>query len=137
MKLAMMFAAVLAASGTAGAQQTAVERVVTISPDTQWTLLRSAPGGRAFIDRRSIRREGDTLRYTGRIVMDRADQYGVVELLHVGEISCSRNDYRIVAFDMFGGAGEHLGSHRDAPGQPATAISPESNNADLHAEFCG
>ena len=118
--------AVLAFSFSAGAQQPAAARDwVRVNGDDQVT---------AYVDRRSIRRTGDMVRFDGRIVYVEPDEEGVKELLHSGEISCARRDYRIIGFEALDASGNVIATHVSE--DPATAINEGSPNATIHAEQC-
>ncbi len=116
---------------TAPAQPPATE------PTPEWQEVQGATDFRVYVDRRSIRRNGDSVRYRGRIVRPQADQHGVLTLRHLGEISCARREYRIVTFDALDAAGTVVFSFTVPEGAAPIAIDPGSNNEALHREFCG
>ena len=118
--------AILAIPVSAGAQQP------TAAPD--WVRVNGDERVTAYVDRRSIRRTGDMVRFDGRIVYVEPDEEGVKELLHSGEISCARRDYRILGFRALDAAGTVIATHVSE--DPATAINEGSPNATLHAEQC-
>ena len=125
----LAFGAALLLVGAAGsgvAQQPGQREWVRVNGDERVT---------AYVDRRSIRRTGDMVRFDGRIVYVEPDEEGVKELLHSGEISCSRRDYRIVGFEALDASGRTIATHVSE--EPATAINDGSPNAALHAEYCG
>ena len=122
---AIVAVAVLAFPSGAAAQQPTAREWVRVNGDDRVT---------AYVDRRSIRRNGDMVRFDGRIVYVQPDEEGVKELLHSGEISCARRDYRIIGFEALNEAGTVIATHVSE--DPATAINDGSPNAALHAEFC-
>lgn len=125
----LAFGVALLLVGTAGsglAQEPAQREWVRVNGDDRVT---------AYVDRRSIRRTGDMVRFEGRIVYVEPDEEGVKELLHSGEISCSRRDYRIIGFEAINAAGTVIATHVSE--DPATAINEGSPNAAMHAEYCG
>ena len=136
MKQAMLGIMALAAQGASAAQAPAPERIVAPNPDSEWREVEGADGMRAFIDRRSIRLEDGALRYVGRLVYERPDEHGVLELVHLGEINCARNDYRTIGFDALGASGQVVASHRLPAENAPQPVNPESPNGNLHAEFC-
>lgn len=114
------------AAGAGLAQQPAPRDWVRVNGDERVT---------AYVDRSSIRRNGDLVRFDGRIVYVEPDEEGVKELLHSGEISCSRRDYRIIGFDALDASGTVIATH--VSDDPPTPINDDSPNAALHAERCG
>ena len=117
--------AIFGAATAAGAQQPAARQWVRVNGDERVT---------AYVDRGSIRREGDLIRFDGRIVYVEPDEEGVKELQHSGEISCARRDYRIIGFQALNALGTVIATHVSE--YPAEAINDGSPNAALHAEFC-
>jgi hypothetical protein len=118
-------------AATAPAQPPAAE------PTPEWQEVQGATDFRVYVDRRSIRRDGDSLRFRGRIVRAQADQHGVLTLRHLGEISCARREYRIVTFEALDAAGTVVLSFTVPESTAPMAIDPGSNNEALHREFCG
>lgn len=109
----------------------------TAAPTPEWQEVQGRADTRAYIDRRSIQRDGDRLRYRGRLVRAQADRHGVVTLIHLGEISCARRDYRTISFDALDAAGTVVESFTVPASTAPIAINPGSNNEALHGEFCG
>ena len=118
--------AIAGAAGAASGQPANAQR--------EWVRVNGDERVTAYVDRQSIRRTGDLVRFDGRIVYVEPDQQGVKELLHSGEISCSRRDYRIIGFDAIDASGRVIESH--VSDDPASAINDSSPNATLHSEYC-
>ena len=122
----------LALAGAAAAQQPSG----SAAPTPDWAEVQGGDGVRAFVDRRSIRRQGDLLRYSGRILYPEPDENGVVELLHVGEIGCSARRYRTLSFEALAPGGAVVARYESPPEEPTIPINDGSNNDALHAEHC-
>ena len=101
----------------------------------EWVRVNGDERVTAYVDRRSIRRNGDLVRFDGLIEYFEPDEDGVKQLVHSGELSCARRDYRIIGFEVLDSAGTVIASHSSE--DPPTPINEDSPNAALHAEFCG
>lgn len=124
--MALVLSCLAGAAGPALAQQPAQREWVRVNGDERVT---------AYVDRRSIRRNGDLVRFDGLIEYFEPDEDGVKQLVHSGELSCARRDYRIIGFEALDSAGTVIATHSSE--DPPTPINEDSPNAALHAEFCG
>lgn len=132
MKRTFFGLAALVVAGAAAAQQPGG----SAAPPPDWAEVQGGDGVRAFVDRRSISRQGDLLRYSGRVVYPEPDENGIVELLHVGEIGCSARSYRTLSFEALAPGGAVVARYESPPEEPTIAINAGSNNDALHAEHC-
>jgi len=94
-----------------------------------------ADGARGFLDKRSVSLANGMVTYTGRILIDRPDDYGgAAEIVARNEINCTAHTYRILAYDMIGRDGSVITS-RSTPDEPR-AINTNSPNDDLFKQYC-
>lgn len=134
--ISVLLGAALAAVSVAAAQAPTAARVADPGPAPQWAEVRGSGPSRVFVDRNSIRFQGGSIRYIGRILYPRPDENGVVELLHLGEIGCARRDFRIIGMDILGAEGRLVHSETMPADQAPVPINSGSSNEALHTEFC-
>jgi len=124
----------LALAALAAGAQGAPARTVVIPPNPEWIEVASDEEGRAYIDRHSISSANGVVRYTGRIIFNKPDDSGTLEIVHFDELSCSAHTFRILAFDALAANGTVVAS-LPTPGDP-DKINPNSPNDKLVQQYC-
>jgi hypothetical protein len=129
--------AALALAGAPLGAQPQPTRLAPVGPNPNWVEVNQTGQARGYVDRNSIRRENGIVRFLGRMVFTAANEYGMVEVIHIGAIDCARRQFRLEVFDSFGEGGRPILSHTNSlEDYPWEALGAGSPNDNLHREHC-
>ena len=129
--------AALVFSGMASAQENQVDPGTTASQSgRQWEEIERDEDKRISFDRASIERGEGRFRYTGRTLLPRPDENGVIEIHHRGEIRCASKKFRIISLEAYAPDGGVVASFTAPDSEKPKPIGPNTPNDKLHSLFC-
>ena len=137
MKVIAFAIAALGLSGMASAQDGQADPGAAASQSgRQWEEIQRDEDKRISFDRASIERGKDRFRYTGRTLLPRPDENGVIEIQHLGEIRCASKKFRIVSVEAYAPDGSVVASFTTPDSEKPEPIGADTPNDKLHALFC-